>query len=364
MDLGLKNKMCKCQDVSDTLTQQYKERYTIENSRLLDLDFDLYFDWLVKCQHKYQDAYYSKHWDIPKSDHGYIKKESYSRPCIIDINSVIGEPIFPGSITIISGESGTGKTTFLLQALNEHAFYRKVGYVSGEQNIGFLHQICERCNVVDVDVGNITDVDEICELMSDYKMLVVDSFPCLQYSVDKYGKMSKLAAEQFMLYKLAQSAQKTKCALFIILHSTKAGQYKGSTFFKHTVDNMITLKKESNGFVLVNLEKSRAAPPSSVYIRMDNNGFNGIRTFIDLDKSVTFPLVNHFNSYAQPIIDAWTNNVKFKLLFDKKYAIQTLLNEGKSTLLFKIAKKSLQHYYKKHSNEQIDNRIKNIIDER
>ena len=361
MNLGLSSKMCKCQNVSDDLTQQYKIRYTLEPSYMYDVCFDTYFDWLVECEHKYMDDYYASHKHILKSDHAYINKLSYERVRYkaVDLNSIIGQPIFPGSITIVSGESGTGKTTFLLQALNEHAFYRKVGYVSGEQNIGFLNQICERCNVIDVDVGNITDVDEICELMSDYKMLVVDSFPCLQYSVDKYGKMSKLAAEQFILNKLAQSAQKTKCALFIILHSTKASQYKGSTFFKHTVDNMITLKKQSNGYVAIDLEKSRAAKPSTIYVKMCETGFEGIQTYIDLDKTLRFPLVRYFNDYT--VINSWTGNKQFNLLFDKAYAIQAMLTNDKTSSIYKLAKKSLQYYYKKHPNEQKDIKIKSQL---
>ena len=353
MDLGLKSKMCKCQDVPASDTARYKIRYNIENSHICDLDFDLYFDWVVDCQHKWMDKHY------PQNKADYVKKTDYKRPIPVNIDNIIGQPIFPGSITIVTGESGTGKTTFLLQALGEHAFYRRVGYVSGEQNIGFLNQICERCGVLDVDIGNITDVDEICELMSEYKLLVVDSFPCIQFNENKYGKMSKLAGEQFMLNKLAQSAQKTNCALFIILHSTKAGQYKGSTFFKHTVDNMITLKKSTNGFVEINLEKSRAAPPNIIYLRMSDGGFDNVRTYLDLSKPIHFPLYRHFSNDA--IVKMWSYGKDFNYTIDKSTAINVLLTKPTTSLIYKIAKKSLQYYYKKYPNEQKDYRIAKTI---
>ena len=354
MNLGLKSKMCKCQDVPESLTQQYKIRYTIDNSYINEVDYDLYYNWVVDVQRKYFSKYYPGRTD-------YVQNERYDYPkyTTIDVNSIIGYPIFPGSITIVSGESGTGKTTFLLQALNEHAFYRKVGYISGEQNIGFLNQLCERCGVLDVDIGNITDVDDICELMSDYKILVIDSFPCIQFDTNKYGKMSKLASEQFMLNKLAQSAQKVNCALFIILHSTKAGQYKGSTFFKHTVDNMITLKRQNNGYVLVDLEKSRAAPPNQIYLRMSDHGFNDIRSFLDISSPVKFPMFRTGSSSS--IILSWSEGKEFSYIFDKTTAINTILTKPITSLLYKIAKKSLQYYYKKYPNEQKDYRIAKVL---
>lgn len=221
------------------------------------MDLNFKSNGMTKCQDVKSDNRYSIRYNVGNN--------------IVD--PIIGEPIFPGSITIVSGESGTGKTTFLLQMCGEYAKKWKTGYVSGEQNEAFLKVICERCNVKDVDIGNIVDMDEIISLMSTYKILVVDSFPCIKCNMEKYGKMSKTKMEEFILLQLAQHAQKNKCALYIILHSTKAGQYKGSTFFIHTVDNMILLKRV-DGKVSISLEKSRSAPPNEIILQMNNGGFD------------------------------------------------------------------------------------------
>lgn len=191
-----------------------------------------------------------------------------------EVDRVAGQPIFPSSITIVTGESGTGKTTFLLQVCNEHAkLHRKVGYISGEQNISFLKKICDNCNVKDVELGNISDVDDICDLIPEYSVMVVDSFPCIKCNETKYGKMTVTRRDQFILEKLAVAAQSSNSALFIVLHATKTGEYKGSTFFKHIVDNMITLRKD-HGVVLACLEKSRLSPASSVTLHMYGHGFD------------------------------------------------------------------------------------------
>lgn len=188
------------------------------------------------------------------------------------INSIMGEPIFPGSITIVNGESGTGKTTMLLQACCMYAKKYKTGYVSGEQNISFLKEICDNCKLKDVEIGNISDMDAIIDLISKYKILVIDSFPFITCNQEKHGKMSSTKQDMYILEHIAAAAQKYKCALFIILHSTKTGQYKGSTFIKHVVDNMITLSK-NNGKVQVELVKSRLASPSTIELTMCSHGF-------------------------------------------------------------------------------------------
>ena len=233
-----------------------------------------------------------------KSDNRYSIRYNVNNGVV---DPIIGEPIFPGSITIVSGESGTGKTTFLLQMCGEYAKNWKTGYVSGEQNEAFLKVICDRCNVRDVDIGNIVDMDEIISLMSTYKILVVDSFPCIKCNAEKYGKMSKTKMEEFILLQLAQHAQKNKCALYIILHSTKAGQYKGSTFFKHTVDNMILLKRV-DGKVSISLEKSRLAPPNEILLQMNNNGF-------DYQPKQTNTIVYRINDNNFKFHQYWMNNV-------------------------------------------------------
>lgn len=190
------------------------------------------------------------------------------------INPILGKPLFPSSITIVTGESGTGKTTLLLQSCSKHAMvHRKVGYISGEQNIAFLKKICDNCNIRDVDLGNITDMDEIKSIIPSYNVLVIDSFPCITCS-DKYNIKTASKREQFILEQLATTAQKCNCALIIILHATKTGQYKGSTFFKHVVDNMIILKRgDSIGNVNINLEKSRLSEPANIVLHMSSQGF-------------------------------------------------------------------------------------------
>lgn len=263
---------------------------------------DLHFNKsrMTKCQDVAPDNKYDIRFEI--------------RP---DITDVVGQPIFPGSITIVTGESGTGKTTFLLQVCNEHAARnRRTGYISGEQNVSFLKKICDNCNVKDVDIGNISDVDDICDTMKNYDILVVDSFPCVKCDVNKYGKMTITRRDQFILEKLATQAQQCNCALTIVLHSTKAGEYKGSTFFKHTVDNMITLKKEK-GCVVAYLEKSRLAPAAYTVLHMCDNGFDEFydkpnyrysdQDFERANRWVYFEINNFMQSESATVLKSWTH---------------------------------------------------------
>ena len=109
---------------------------------------------------------------------------------------------------------------------------------------------------------------------------------------------------------------------------------------------MITLKKGTNGFVEINLEKSRAAPPNIIYLRMNNNGFDNIRSYLDLSKPICFPLYIHFSDDS--IIKSWSYGKDFNYSIDKSVAINILLTKPITSLIYKIAKKSLQYYYKKY----------------
>lgn len=353
MDLGLNSKMCQCQDVPGT--DKYAIRYNICGDEVVEnVEWRAYSRAIIPLQHAFVQRY-GKPQD--KMNESYFLNRVYCP----DVNSIIGNPIFPGSITIVTGESGTGKTTFLLQVCGEHARYRKVGYVSGEQNVGFLGQICNRCDVIDVDVGNIVDVDDICDMMTQYNVMVVDSFPCIKYNINKYGKKTKTSADQFILEKLATSAQANNCALFIVLHSTKAGQYKGSTFFKHTVDTMINLRRDGMGGVIVELEKSRCAPPAQITIRMGSHGFNYIRTFIPLDGSYMITGEKYLPSVCERMYTTANKCDSISIRYDKEYAISIATSTPRTNPEFWLAIRSLIHYYKRNKHEQLDYRLSKIL---
>ena len=150
-----------------------------------------------------------------------------------DFDVVFGEGILPGSSTTLTAQAGCGKTTFMLQLLEylNIAGYN-CAYASGEENIYQLAFTCNRLDVKSVSVANITDIDELCDAMEEYDVMVIDSFQALTTKT----KMNSREIEKYAISQLVQRAKETETAIFFIMHITKMGQLKGSTLVPHSVD--------------------------------------------------------------------------------------------------------------------------------
>jgi predicted ATP-dependent serine protease len=152
-----------------------------------------------------------------------------------ELDYLFGGGALPGSTFTLCAQGGLGKTTLMLQLMQ--AYYDNdfnVGYVSGEESKYQIAFKCGHLGVHDVPVANITDVEEICQLIKDEDMdfLVIDSFQHLTTTTDKTG----LTFQKWAVNQLCKAAQDNLCCVFIIMHVTKAGILAGSTYVPHTVD--------------------------------------------------------------------------------------------------------------------------------
>jgi len=144
----------------------------------------------------------------------------------------------PGSSFTFTARAGLGKSTLMLQALNEIAKQNcKVAYISCEESIYQLAYTCERLNVDCIEVANINNVDDIAAIMAQYNIVIVDSFQGLTCK----HNLNSRALEKYCIEKLVNTAKKTECVVGIICHQTKNGDLKGSTLVLHEVDATMEL---------------------------------------------------------------------------------------------------------------------------
>ena len=152
------------------------------------------------------------------------------------IDKLFGDKgVMPGTITIVSAGVGAGKTTFLLQVLESIALTanKRVGYVSGEEDVSQLAYNAHRIGVANVKVANMSDVDHICDsVLNKFDVIVIDSFQCLSSQVVK----GKNKAQLYSIARLVKAVKATNCVVFIILHLTKDGKFKGDSTVGHAVD--------------------------------------------------------------------------------------------------------------------------------
>lgn len=197
---------------------------------------------------------------------------------IEDLDTIFGDGILPGSAFTLTARAGCGKTTFLLQlceALSNNGY--KVGYASGEENTFQLAFNCERLNVRNISIANITDINTLCEYTKQFDALVVDSFQALSSEDDLNSK----ELERHAIVSLVNAAKVNECAIFFVMHLTKAGVLKGGTLIPHTVDvNMELIPDDDAGddqARIIRFTKNRfgACVDYSLYMTGTGFAFNG-----------------------------------------------------------------------------------------
>lgn len=195
-----------------------------------------------------------------------------------DLDDIFQNGILPGSAFTLTAKAGCGKTTFLLQlceALSNNNY--SVGYASGEENTFQLAFNCQRLNIRNLQIANITDIDELCKATEQFDALVVDSFQAISSEEDLNSK----ELERRAVTSLVAAAKKNECAVFFVMHLTKAGVLKGGTLIPHTVDvNMEIVTDENAGddnARIIKFTKNRfgACGDYSAYMGPTGFTFNG-----------------------------------------------------------------------------------------
>ena len=191
------------------------------------------------------------------------------------IDTLFDEGILPGSAFTITAQAGCGKTTLMLQILEGLANNGyKVGYCSGEESVYQLAFTCRRIGVKNVEVANITDIDEITKLSKEYDLLIVDSFQALTTKT----KMNMRAKEVYAVQSLVKTAKQTECTLGFIMHLTKDGKLKGSTVVPHTVDACLNIDRisesDDEGARVIYFNKNRFGPCNELETIITGKGYD------------------------------------------------------------------------------------------
>jgi len=192
---------------------------------------------------------------------------------IKEFDELFGNGILPGSAFTVTAQAGCGKTTFLLQLCEALAGVGyDVGYASGEENQYQLAFNCKRLNVRNVNIANETDVDVLAEAMKDLDVLVVDSFQALSTE----AKRNQSELERYAVQTLCQAAKANECAIFFVMHLTKAGVLKGSTLVPHSVDVNLQIEKDEEvdeTARVINVYKNRFGTCGNYSAMMTSRGF-------------------------------------------------------------------------------------------
>lgn len=168
---------------------------------------------------------------------------------------VLGGGIVSGSVILIGGEPGIGKSTLLLQIAQALAIKKKkVLYASGEESPS---QISLRARRLGVDSPDIwidfeTDLQKMEQIIQTHhpNALIVDSIQTIYHpELDaSSGSVSQIRESTNFLVQLAK---KNNLTVFIVGHVTKDGQIAGPKFLEHLVDVVLYLEGDRHGVLRI-----------------------------------------------------------------------------------------------------------------
>ncbi|MDF1879771.1 DNA repair protein RadA [Sulfurimonas sp. MAG313] len=186
-----------------------------------------------------------------------------------ELDLVLGGGIVPGSLTLIGGSPGVGKSTLLLKIGSNLAKQGKdTLYVTGEESEG---QIKLRANRLDANNENLYLLSEIkleqviLELsVRKYECIIIDSIQTL-YSENVSSAPGSVTQVRQITFELMRIAKEQKIAIFIIGHITKEGSIAGPRVLEHMVDTVLYFEGDSSQELrILRGFKNRFGPTSEI----------------------------------------------------------------------------------------------------
>src|SRR6266702_1613063 len=199
-----------------------------------------------------------------------------------ELDRVMGGGIVPGSVTLLGGDPGIGKSTLLLQVAAHVARTNAVVYASGEESVSQVALRAQRLGIEGpkLEVVAESSLDAILALASERKgtLLVIDSIQTIESNTvaTSAGAVSQLRECTAELVRYAKS---TATAVIIIGHVTKEGTIAGPRMLEHLVDTVLYFESEAGSrYRIVRSTKNRFGAVNELgFFAMAESGLKEVR---------------------------------------------------------------------------------------
>lgn len=196
-----------------------------------------------------------------------VEKQKYARIStgLIEFDRVLGEGIVQGSVILVSGDPGIGKSTLLTQlALNvwqsTPSSASNVLYIAGEES---AHQIKLRTDRIktnaDLAILNETDVDSVIDAIKTHKpsLAIIDSIQTLE-TLDLSSAAGSVGQVRECAHRLQKLAKELHIPILLVGHVTKEGNIAGPKTLEHLVDVVLSLEGDpTSSFRILRSSKNR-----------------------------------------------------------------------------------------------------------
>jgi DNA repair protein RadA/Sms len=248
-----------------------------------------------------------------------------------ELNRVLGGGIVPGSLVLIGGEPGVGKSTMLMHAAAQIAKAGKVLYVTGEESGHQVRMRAERLGALEPAILLLAenDLDAICDAIRNEapRLAIIDSIqtvtdPGFEGSAGSVTQVRESAA------RLMRLAKETGVPVFLVGHVTKEGSIAGPRVLEHIVDTVLYLEGDRRQELRI-LRATKNRFGSSEEIGVFAMGEGGLEEVTDPSAAI---LASAAPAAPGSVIVAALEGTRPLLV-----EVQSLVNKNQNTMVRRIA---------------------------
>ena len=188
------------------------------------------------------------------------------------VDTFLGQGLMPGSIVLLGGAPGMGKSTFILQLMRSlHGQGLAPVYVSGEESLRQLKQRSVRLGMdgQGLMAMNSTRLEDVLASMDQTprpQVVMVDSVQTM-VCADCEGGPGSVSQVRTVAASLIEAAKARGVCVILIGHVTKDGQIAGPKLLEHMVDTVLSLEGDGNhDFRILRVIKNRFGPTSNILV--------------------------------------------------------------------------------------------------
>lgn len=200
--------------------------------------------------------------NTPKPLNSYVGQEANRTSTgYLELDRVLGGGLVKGSLILLGGEPGIGKSTLILQLCEKVQGEGKVLYVSGEESAEQIKLRADRLEIKNQDLMFLgeTDIDVIKDAISDMqpKLVIIDSIQTM-YSDEITAAAGSVSQVREITSQIMRMCKAQQITTIIIGHVTKEGNIAGPRVLEHMVDTVLYLEGERyNTYRILRAVKNR-----------------------------------------------------------------------------------------------------------
>jgi len=247
---------------------------------------------------------------ISKLDSIVHETETRISTNIEEFDRVLGGGLMPGSVVLIGGDPGIGKSTLVMQAASK--LNRNVLYVTGEESVNQINLRAKRLKVVSDNILAMTETDLEIILNAIEKekpeVIIIDSIQTT-YKPDLENAPGTITQIRECTSELMQLAKKSQHTIIIIGHITKEGMIAGPKILEHIVDTVLQFEGERNhSYRILRAQKNRFGSTNEIGIfEMFEDGLHEVKNPSEIflserEKEITGSVVTASIEGTRPIL--------------------------------------------------------------